>query len=123
MNDKNIALMLEKLAAQLGTTVEYLWGILVKQAAIEADIAFTWAVIGWAVTLVGVVVVTTSAIKYNNVRNEYSRKADLYRTMFCISLFLVVTSSAIATTSTISYVRISRNPEWWALKQVMDMLN
>ena len=122
MDDKTLQ-ALTGLAAKLGTTAEYLWGVLLKQApitgAVEIFVMATWCAA--AVCLLRLVRRKTTKPPATEVerctRAEWAEEgaclAWVLSGFFCLITALVVSgglSSAIAALV---------NPEYWALRQIL----
>jgi heme/copper-type cytochrome/quinol oxidase subunit 2 len=121
MNDKVIEL-LTRLADKFGTTVEHLWGVLVKQAGISAVTELVMAfvmVAAWAWLFRFVRGKTTEPKETPEDRYPHAewREEDalIAWLVAAFSLMLVVLQvySAITTAPTALF-----NPEYWALKQL-----
>lgn len=119
MNDKTQQL-LQEFATKLGTTVEHLWEVLVKQAWIEGmqDAVFVAIVL----TIWGAL--TFYVRKFHRyfwkdyAEDKYSNKIGMivtawvvYAVMSCIAFGLVIGFSFSAQSC-------FQNPEFWALKQL-----
>jgi hypothetical protein len=122
MDDKTLQ-ALTTLAAKLGTTAEYLWGVLLKQApltgAIDLLLTATW-VIGAVMWCRFVVRKTTKPKATEDDRYPHA-DLDAEPAFFAwLSAVLVallaglVVSSGLATT-----MAALLNPEYWALKQIL----
>lgn len=112
----DITPLLEQLALKLGTTTEYLWGVMLKQAPIEG---FVW-VAQFCAMLVGIFGLYRLT-KYLAKQDSWDEPhivvpvifAWIVMGMFFLFIFLSV--------STI--VACFLNPEYWALEQILDKLN
>lgn len=110
MDDKT-AMLLQKLADKLGTTTEYLWGVMVRQA----PVAGITDIIQY--TILGVCV-------YAFVRWLRSDKRDFTEGgSFVVALFIgtplviIVIVAFFAISNTITAFA---NPEYWALQRVIN---
>lgn len=117
MNDKELQL-LEKLASKLGTTTEYLWGVLLKQAQVDAIITLTQVVI---VMLIGVLLYKMHK-HFSNTRNKINYQDN--DAHLSIVMFLAACGWGILVL--ISLFCIDDifngffNPEFWALNYVLN---
>lgn len=111
MDDKTLAALTE-LAQKLGTTAEYLWGVLIKQAPISGAtdlICYVFLICAcwlWA----------RYVYKKTNSSEWYSEGA------FCawFSVGAIVLLSAFLILASLSTtVAAFVNPEYWALKQIL----
>lgn len=124
MNDKTTEL-LEKLAGKLGTTSEYLWGVLIKQAPISAtvklgELIFTiimgfvlWKIHKWLCEKRG---------PYNSIESRYEEYGEL--AYFPMGLAFVGWGIVMI----ITFFMINNiiagffNPEYWALNFILVSL-
>jgi len=114
--------MLEKLAEKLGTTTEYLWGVLLKQAPITA-----------VTELVYLILVVLCGITLYKIHKRLSKKVDGNNSIYYESEELVIVPMVIATIiwailfiicflSIGSIVTGFLNPEYWALDEIMSLI-
>ncbi len=113
MNDE-ILKRLDILAAKLGITAQYLWGVLVKQARIEM-----YADIGWSILLSGMLalflwVLRKLYISPNEREMDGIAALGLAIASIIVFIFLVVSVSGALTEGL--------NPEYWALNHIMEKL-
>lgn len=124
MND-NTAKLLEQLAQKLGTTTEYLWRVLLKQAPISATTTllqiFLILLFGW-----GLWKIHKRLLKKSGDGN-YSE--NLYEEWGMVAMFPMILGALIfGIMLMISLFSISDvvngyfNPEYWALKEVLNSL-
>lgn len=111
MSDQQTQL-LEKLAAQLGTTAEKLWGILLHQAPIDA----AWNVLQYAIFIVSGVILYRAHKRF--VKNNQYEYGPTEVIMICLALIwgmvLIVAFFCLPYAFTGFY-----NPEYWALQHIM----
>lgn len=120
MNEQTTQLI-EQLAQKLGTTTEYLWGILVKQAPISAITNLTFFIL---MVISGVLL-----YKLHRYLGTYQEKlrdsvyGDLDE-LAIVPMFVVVViwciSFLVAMFSLGGVVNGFFNPEFWALKEVLN---
>jgi hypothetical protein len=123
--------LLEKLAIKLGTTVEHLWGVLVKQTKIVF-----WEYIGYTVLAVIFFISAIYFIKFSldrldvvsqyNMDKTYSSQkmdeiAPTVLLVFCIILVVAIPFVIIGNVKTI--MTLKNNPEYWALGEVVGTIN
>ncbi len=128
MNEKTTKLV-EQLAQKLGTTTEYLWSVLIKQAPIDATLTLFQILL---VIIFGIVLykVHKRFLKEDEeIKKPYFNR-NIYETydeyakypMFILTIafaFLIV-----ASIFSIEYVVNGYfNPEYWALNKVLSSLN
>lgn len=107
--------LLEKLAEQLGTTVEYLWPVLVQQQKMRGIIEAV--VILLALVVTGII----ARIQYKKV------KADGWNSdpLICAAAISFVVFSAVLLYCFVSANNVIThitNPEYWALRDLLRML-
>lgn len=124
MNEQTTKLI-EELATKLGTTAEYLWGVLIKQAFYEASITLVQILCIFLFCLIFYKVhKRLSKIKeYNGYKETgydyYGESAIIPMIFGAIILGLMV---IIAFFSIDTVINGFFNPEYWALEQVLDKL-
>lgn len=125
MDDKTTTLI-EKLAENLGTTAEHLWGVLLHQAPISG-----------AIDLAGVVVLVMSAVRLvmfvrgkttapGKTEDERSSHAeweygDASAAWVGTGIYLIVTA-VVVHASAQGIVAAFFNPEYWALSHILGKL-
>lgn len=112
--DQNTAKLLEQLSHQLGTTSEYLWGILLKQAPISAAISiFQIALIAGF----GVILYKIHMLCKNN--DSYDESDHIRMLMVILAfveiLFIILGLILIVPNILNGFL----NPEYWALHEIM----
>lgn len=109
--------MLEALAKKLGTTGEYLWGVLVKQGYLElyTDIAYITVAFIVAITCI------TTAMKefINNERVDI--RGDWTKGKFALVLFCLVLGGLSLFTGLITFNGL-QVPEAYALERILEVL-
>ena len=118
---QTIEVLLRNLASQLGTTTEYLWEVLVKQAPIDATInliqclsvfPFLFLFYKWYKWISN-----NKEKLYNNNELETLHYVGLY----LVGLLLTIcTVGSIITLPTVLSGYL--NPEYWALNQLLEVL-
>lgn len=123
MNEQTVQLI-EKLATKLGTTSEYLWGLLIKQAPISATINLVYFIF----------VIITGVLLYK-LHKYFSKEDSRGRTIYDDGdNMLVIVPMVIGVTLWTIFALVSffslgdvfngfANPEYWALKEVLDVAN
>ena len=113
---------LDALAAKLGTTAQYLWGVLLRQAQVEAwtdlAIAIIFIVVGIAAS-VGLV----KAIKVWKSEPERGYLSDTTENV-CIAFFIgypivMIVSLWVSLYQIIEAAQILINPAYWALQHLL----
>ena len=111
--------LLEQLAQKLGTTVEYLWGVLIQQAQVAAFIN-----LGYSVVLIITWIMGIKLHFYfgkNGKYDDYDTGAIYIGIMVAFAITLVLTSIAMFFFLG-NIVTGFVNPEYWALKQVLNLI-
>jgi hypothetical protein len=113
--------LLEKLAEKLGTTTDYLWGVLIKQAPITAT-----------VKLVYLALVIIGGIALYKIHKRLCREVDGCNGYFEFGELamapMVVATIIWAVLFIICFFQIGTivtgffNPEYWALDEVMSLI-
>ena len=115
MNEQTLNLI-NQLSEKLGTTSEYLWGVLIKQAPIDAIVnLFSYFIF----ILIGV------GLYYGH---KFIKKCELYDEE-PIGFIMVIISVIYALLFMIFTILLPSdllglyNPEYWALKEILSTLN
>lgn len=122
MND-NTTKFLEQLAQKLGTTTEYLWKVLLKQAPISATTTLLQMIFvlifGWILWKVHKRLLKKSSDdRYSeNLYGEYEIATALPMFLGLIT-FIIMLCISVAYISDV--VNGYFNPEYWALKEVLN---
>ena len=95
---KEIAPLLEQLAAKLGTTVEKLWPVLVRQATVEAKTNLIWIVVLCVVSYV-----------------VFSFATEGYRWLTLAPILVLVLYVE-------DTVQRFANPQYFAVKEILDAI-
>jgi H+/gluconate symporter-like permease len=124
MNEK-IKEIIQQLANQLGTTTEYLWNVLLKQAPIDATIGIILIII---VLIFGYLLFKLhkkliEKPKNDNYNYSYYEKYELGATFPMVFLAIIWVSCLIISMLNIhSIITGFLNPEYWALQKIMSLL-
>ncbi len=113
MNDKVLE-ALQTLAAKLGTTVDHLWGVLLKQAPIDGtiDLIVCIALVWFNVSFLRAVVRKTLSDD-----PEWEEEKAIIAWMM-VAVFFVI-SGLIVWHNTAMIIASFFNPEYWALNQLL----
>ena len=119
---ENLTKLLEQLAVKLGTTTEYLWGVLIKQAAITgiSNIIF------YIITIFSVIGYVKFLLYISPKLDEWEYKKESLRMMSCIGIFIWTVINMIiiivAFVSIEETISAFANPEYWALDNILGKL-
>jgi len=115
-----ITKLLEQLAIKLGTTVEYLWGVLIKQAHVNAIVNLTFVGVSGLVIVIGLMFIP-KIIKLDNEKRTWDEMSIrnttwiIYGIVNTILLLILVMCLVPAITQLL-------NPEYWALQEILNKL-
>ena len=110
--------LLRDLAEQLGTTSEYLWGVLVRQAPIEAIFQLLWMG-GSLAGLLFCVIKATHLMKSEEFKNDEA--APVVSLALCLMGMIVLTLTALSSFDSIM-IGGFLNPEYYALREILEAL-
>lgn len=112
--------LLSELAEKLGTTAEYLWEVLVKQAPV-AGIGEVLSLVAGFVTLSVISFVFLKLYKKYTEGSSYSiGDGDVFVGMITFLVGMVwVAFFFISINSITNIITCFTNPEYWALKQIL----
>ncbi len=119
--NENTAKLLEKLAQKMGTTSEYLWKVLLSQAPIDATvnlIQFIGVIIG-GIVLLKVHKWLAKEDEYGDNRYDNSFEERVLMVIAAIVFFVLFFICFCCIGDIISGYF---NPEYWALKRVLDSI-
>ena len=119
--DSTTANLLSAMATKIVTTTEYLWRVLVGQAPISAMINIAIVLILIGVTYVAYRVMRKMQTLYKADRSEYEYEIA-YSASWAFLLVLCVVSLIVVPCSMENIVTGLFNPEYWALKQIINSL-
>lgn len=122
-----LAPLLEQLASELGTTVEYLWGVLIKQASVTIiiDVGINILFICVIVCLIILGKKLTSKPKPTEEDKYPQAIVDDEDGVFFVWLGIIVIPTLLSFAILLNSVEIVNalfNPEYWALKEVLSMV-
>ena len=114
--------LLATLADKLGTTSEYLWGILLRQAPISAT-----------VILIQIIFTVLSGIFLWKLHKYFSKETDERYSMYDrsnggLEVLIIIFSVLILIIGIVSFFQIENvlngyfNPEYWALNKILNTL-
>lgn len=118
--DDNTSKLLEVLATKLGTTTEYIWGILIKQAHVSA---ITDAISLSITILCGIILYKLHKYfvkKDKDYNNLYERSDELLTILMCVLTIIWAIILVIQTLCIGDIVNGFANPEYWALDQILS---
>jgi ABC-type multidrug transport system permease subunit len=126
MNEQS-AKLLEQLANKLGTTSEYLWGVLIKQAPIDATVqllqTLVLVIFGWLLWKAH----KKLSAKPKDQNSYDSSYYDRYDTLAVIPM--VIATLVWALLIIICFICFGSiisgyfNPEYWALKEILNAMS
>jgi hypothetical protein len=116
--DEKTSALLEKLASKLGTTAEYLWAVLVKQARISATIDFVYIIL---ITLAGVFLYKAHiklSKKDKSGDSIYSEGEEMVIVPMLAAAVIFIFAAIWAFFSFGDIITAYFHPEFWALEQI-----
>jgi len=118
--------LIEQMAQQLGTTTEYLWSVLIKQAPIDATVTlFQFVIIGVFGYMLFRIHKKLSLTKeydgYNRTGYCHYEELAVIPMLFAMVIFAIVVLCAFFAIPEVIYGFF--NPEYWALQQVIKLIN
>lgn len=122
MDDKTLQ-ALTTLAAKLGTTAEYLWGVLLKQAPITGVIdlammaAWVLLTVMWCRFVLRKTTAPTPTDEDRCPRADWTEEAAFFS--WASAAVLVLVTALMVTSSFSTTAAALVNPEYWALKQIL----
>lgn len=121
--NKETQQLLEKLAEKLGTTVSYLWQVLIKQAQVDAfTTLFQFALIGlfgWLLyRLHKKFLFVDENDRYS--RNIYSRYEELVAIPMVVGMCIFIVLTLFAFIGIPDLINGFFNPEYWALQRILN---
>jgi len=114
---ENLTQLLENLANKLGTTTEYLWGIMIKQAYISGVTSLVWLVIALIGTFFWF-----QGLNYvrKNWKELYDDESVVWWVMCLVVGIIIISLIFIENDS--NFVTALLNPEYWALEKVLETI-
>jgi hypothetical protein len=119
---------LDALAAKLGTTAEYLWGVLVKQGKVEGVMQIAEFLILVVLTIsFGLFTKNYLYPHYLEWQGKYTEfggwrtqeKATVFYDLTWVGLVVTVIFMGVTLANAFDWVTPMFNPEYWALKQII----
>lgn len=111
---------LDAFAQKLGVTAEHLWGVLVKQAQIEATIAFGWTIFELILFVIAVLCLR-AAYKHGREWLDGEKYIPLWATAL-YGCFATPLSIIAAMFNLFDFIRWYSNPEYFALQEILKVL-
>jgi len=108
--------VLTQLANKLGTTIDHLWGVLIRQANIEYKVGLYWRIGMWAVAALSFLFAIFMFIR---------GAAESDEDYFVYGIFTVIISLVFAAVTACgmgAWIAAKNNAEYWALQHVISML-
>lgn len=118
---ENLTQLLQQLAEKLGTTTEYLWGVLIKQAPISA-----------VTDLVYLFLVILGGIALYKIHKRFSKEIDGNKSIYYEHEWLEISMVFVSFTLVVIFIYYILsikgiitgffNPEYWAFNEVVRLL-
>jgi hypothetical protein len=117
---KQILSRLDLLAAKLGVTAQYMWGVLLRQAYVTAYMDMASAVVGLLFCMAGAVSIKYALRYCLNKENQDYGDWSINGVIWLIVSSSVCCFGAVACLSAaFSAMTILLNPPYWALQQIL----
>jgi hypothetical protein len=124
-----IADLLKQLATQLGTTAQYLWGVLIHQAPISATISLIqivligiYGLILWKTHKYLLKEIPKEERSYDDDKNRYQKFEEVAVIPMVLGAIALITFTIIALCLISDVVNGYFNPEYWALQEILSKL-
>lgn len=131
--------VLESLASQLGTTIEFLWGVLLKQAVVSGVMNVVWALVFFVIFITTLIYFIKAFVPYNiyqgegadrRLHREFSSKWKYWEYKYdggvigvaALLIITIIVSFSIFMGTLDLAVTAFVNPEYWALQKVLEQL-
>lgn len=112
--------LLEELARQLGTTVGYLWGILIQQANVFVVIYICYVIL-FSLLVVSALKTVKIFVYWLEENDEDWRCWASFVVGAVLIIFSILTGLGLITNVS-SFITAILNPEYWALQQILDVI-
>ncbi len=122
MMDKETTQLIEKLAETLGTTSEYIWEVLIKQAPVYAAGTILEIILMIIFGCILFVLHLYFSKESDNSRSKYDKYDALIRVPMFIGAIFWFCLALVAFFSISHIITALVNPEYWALKQILNAL-
>jgi hypothetical protein len=109
--NEHTEVLIRELAAKMGTTVEYLWEVLVRQAYITGSVNIFFALFMLSAVAAALLV----AHKMTKKWKDSSDRAMVFLVIITVGLFFSIGATILLYEGIIALA----NPEYWALMQVL----
>lgn len=111
--------LLNELAAQLGTTVDFLWGVLVRQAQIFVIIHIVYWIL-WIISLLIAYRVTLYLCKNLEKIDDAQYFGKIILNAIPWAIVFILGFIQLAALS--DFITALLNPEYWALEKVLEFI-
>lgn len=117
--EKELLGRLDALAAKLGVTAQYLWSVLLAQARVE--IIATTVKCGLLVAaMAAMVLLARYGFKKSAVAGMWD--GEEWTVLWIVSLIVALVCFFVLLSGVSELLTLTRNPEFWALKQVTEAI-
>jgi dolichyl-phosphate-mannose--protein O-mannosyl transferase len=114
---EQITPLLEKLANQLGTTIEHLWSVLLKQVNVEIVLCGLWQnIFLWGGIIIVAICVVWIIIMVMNEADEG------YALVFVLLISVIIIAGCGYYSNYSDLITLKNNPEYWALKEILGAI-
>ena len=126
--EQELTSLLRDLAGELGTTTEYLWQVLIKQANIQSIKSLIWILITCSIVTTSLFVFYRTANKrmkfLKGENRNYNEEIDSWWAAKVIVTIIVMSITIMITNHNISvFIDATYNPEYWVLETILEKLD
>jgi len=123
----DLTIFLTALSEKLGTTVEHLWGVLIKQTKVLIVQYIGYQVLLLAIFIIALYFLGWGFDSFHTIANtvyEYSgdkvndQTASVVVSVF--SIIVIIITPFLFWENVISIITLSKNPEYWALETILN---
>lgn len=117
--EKELELVIDKLAEKLGTSVEFLWSVLIKQAYVYV----TYSAFGFLIILLAGFIIYKIHKKLHRNNSYKEEDGEFYMTIIFVSFLAWIFTMGFFLVFNISEVVTALlNPEYWAINKIISKL-
>ena len=112
--------LLEKLAEKLGTTTEYLWGVMINQAPIDAIVGIVLIVLCALLYIPFIWYIKWMSRNWDDIVVDDMEITHVFASVIIGIIMIVFTIISICDINNIATAFF--NPEYWALNKVLGLI-
>ena len=122
---KELTGLSEKLAEKLGTTVEHLWEVTVKQTKIVYYEYLAYTILTLLFIIIAIWVIDFSLTGLANLPDGYGNADEeaIYSVGIIFSTIVIIVSPFFLIANIKELITLKQNPEYWALSNILGKLD